>query len=94
MGQTSPSFLMFSQQQMVSYSLHHYASSCPFANLFRAGIVSGTIGAAGNFGGLIFSIIFRYNGTHYDRSIWIIGVICVVVNMSVFWIRPVPTMHK
>nr|ANB62417.1 nitrate transporter NRT2c [Pseudogymnoascus sp. 04NY16] len=58
------------------------------------GIVSGTVGAAGNFGGIIFSIIFRYNGTHYDRSIWIIGVICIVVNMSVFWIRPVPTLHK
>ncbi|KFY99776.1 hypothetical protein V500_01260 [Pseudogymnoascus sp. VKM F-4518 (FW-2643)] len=58
------------------------------------GIVSGTVGAAGNFGGLIFSIIFRYNGKHYDRSIWIIGVICIVINMSVFWIRPVPAMRK
>ncbi|KFY28810.1 hypothetical protein V493_02751 [Pseudogymnoascus sp. VKM F-4281 (FW-2241)] len=27
------------------------------------GIVSGTVGAAGNFGGIIFSIIFRYNET-------------------------------
>lgn len=66
----------------------------PFANFICAGIVSGTVGAAGNLGGIIFSIIFRYNGTHYDRSIWIIGVICIVVNMSVFWIRPVPTLHK
>jgi NNP family nitrate/nitrite transporter-like MFS transporter len=70
----------------------HYL--CPFANFIRAGIVSGTVGAAGNLGGIIFSIIFRYNGTHYDRSIWIIGVICIVVNMSVFWIRPVPTLRK
>ncbi|KFY12150.1 hypothetical protein V491_06896 [Pseudogymnoascus sp. VKM F-3775] len=39
------------------------------------GIVSGAVGAAGNFGGIIFSVIFRYNGTQYERSIWIIGVI-------------------
>lgn len=94
MGQISLLCLMFSQQQMVSCSQSHYANLRPFANFIRAGIVSGTVGAAGNFGGLIFSIIFRYNGTHYDRSIWIIGVICIVINMSVFWIRPVPTAHK
>ncbi|CRG89704.1 Nitrate transporter [Talaromyces islandicus] len=45
----------------------------PFAN----GIVSGTVGASGNFGGIIFNIIFRYNGTRYDRSVWIMGVICL-----------------
>lgn len=58
------------------------------------GIVSGTVGAAGNFGGIIFSIIFRYNGTRYDRSIWIAGVMCIVLNMAVFWIRPVPKMRN
>jgi len=58
--------------------------------LLDTGIVSGTVGAAGNLGGIIFNIIFRYNGIHYDRSIWIVGVICVAINLSVSWIRPVP----
>jgi len=58
----------------------------PFAN----GIVSGFVGAFGNLGGIIFSIIFRYNGVQYHRSIWIIGVICICVSLSVSWIRPIP----
>jgi NNP family nitrate/nitrite transporter-like MFS transporter len=57
----------------------------PFAN----GIVSGTVGAFGNLGGVIFNIIFRYNGTHYDRSIWIMGVITLGVGVLQSWTRPV-----
>jgi NNP family nitrate/nitrite transporter-like MFS transporter len=44
----------------------------------------------GNFGGIVFAIIFRYSGTHYDRALWIIGAIVAGVNISVSWIRPVP----
>ncbi|CAG8971023.1 hypothetical protein HYALB_00005260 [Hymenoscyphus albidus] len=58
----------------------------PFAN----GILSGIVGASGNLGGIIFAIIFRYNGSHYGRVIWIIGAISIGVNLSVSWIRPVP----
>lgn len=58
----------------------------PFAN----GILSGIIGATGNLGGIIFAIIFRFNGTHYDRVIWYIGVISIAVNLSLSWIRPIP----
>jgi NNP family nitrate/nitrite transporter-like MFS transporter len=58
----------------------------PFAN----GTVSGIVGASGNLGGIIFSIIFRYGGVQYHRSIWIIGVICICVSLSVSWIRPIP----
>jgi NNP family nitrate/nitrite transporter-like MFS transporter len=58
----------------------------PFAN----GILSGIVGATGNLGGIIFAIIFRYNGSHYNRVIWIIGAISIGVNLSVSWIRPVP----
>ncbi|KAH8698431.1 nitrate transporter [Talaromyces proteolyticus] len=56
----------------------------PFAN----GIVSGTVGASGNLGGIIFNIVFRYNGTRYDRSTWIMGVICVAVAILQSWTRP------
>jgi NNP family nitrate/nitrite transporter-like MFS transporter len=58
----------------------------PFAN----GILSGIIGASGNLGGIIFAIIFRYNGSDYAKVIWIIGVISVGVNTACSWIRPVP----
>ncbi|KAH8587410.1 major facilitator superfamily domain-containing protein [Bisporella sp. PMI_857] len=58
----------------------------PFAN----GILSGIVGASGNLGGIIFAIIFRYNGKHYNKVIWIIGAISIGVNLAVAWIRPVP----
>ncbi|KAK2748058.1 hypothetical protein FQN55_004609 [Onygenales sp. PD_40] len=58
----------------------------PFAN----GILSGIVGAFGNLGGIIFAIVFRYNGTSYHQSIWIIGVICVAINVAVSWIPPIP----
>ena len=51
----------------------------PFAN----GILSGVVGASGNFGGIIFAIIFRYNGANYGKSIWIIGIVMIVVNLAV-----------
>ena len=55
---------------------------------FFSGIVSGTVGAMGNFGGIIFSIIFRYNNGQYGQSIWIIGVISIAINLAFCWIRP------
>jgi NNP family nitrate/nitrite transporter-like MFS transporter len=58
----------------------------PFAN----GILSGIVGATGNFGGIVFAVIFRYNGAHYAKVIWIIGAISIGVNLACSWIRPVP----
>lgn len=58
----------------------------PHAN----GILSGIVGATGNLGGIIFAIIFRYNGKDYAKVIWIIGAISIGVNVAVSWIRPVP----
>jgi NNP family nitrate/nitrite transporter-like MFS transporter len=58
----------------------------PFAN----GIISGVTGATGNFGGIIFAIIFRYLGTNYGKAFWIIGVITIAINLAVCWIKPIP----
>lgn len=58
----------------------------PYAN----GIVSGLVGGFGNLGGIVFAIIFRYNGSDYGRSLWLIGVISLAANLAVSWIRPVP----
>lgn len=58
----------------------------PHAN----GIVSGFTGAMGNFGGIIFAIIFRYLTPNYGKAVWIIGVITICVNVLVSWIPPMP----
>ncbi|EPE04781.1 nitrate transporter [Ophiostoma piceae UAMH 11346] len=64
------------------------------------GIVSGLTGAAGNLGGVIFSIIFRFvthkpapgapSAPNYGKSFWIIGVIHIVANAAVSWVKPIP----
>lgn len=58
----------------------------PYAN----GVVSGFTGASGNFGGIIFAIIFRYNGKDYGKVFWIIGVMTIGINLLVSWIKPIP----
>ncbi|SLM35334.1 mfs nnp nitrate nitrite transporter [Lasallia pustulata] len=65
-------------------------SLVPHVHPHANGIVSGCTGAAGNLGGIIFAIIFRYNGTHYNKVIWIIGVITIAINICLCWIRPIP----
>lgn len=57
----------------------------PHAN----GVVSGFTGALGNLGGIVFAIIFRYNGKDYGRVFYIIGAIVIGINVAVSWIRPV-----
>lgn len=58
----------------------------PYAN----GIISGVTGATGNLGGIVFAIIFRYIGTNYGKTFWIIGVITIAINLAVCWINPIP----
>ncbi|KAF2835895.1 nitrate transporter [Patellaria atrata CBS 101060] len=58
----------------------------PYAN----GIVSGFTGACGNFGGIIFAIIFRYHGTDYAKVFWICGIMFIAFQLAVIWIRPIP----
>ena len=69
-------------------------SLVPHVHPHANGIVSGVTGATGNLGGIIFAIIFRFDVTgkvsHYGRSLWIIGIIMMGINIAVSWIRPVP----
>jgi len=58
----------------------------PHAN----GILSGIIGATGNFGGVIYAIIFRYNHTDYAKVFWIIGIMMIVMNLMFVWVQPIP----
>lgn len=54
------------------------------------GLITGVTGAAGDFGGIVFLLIHRYSGTDYARVFWIVGIITVVGNLLVSWIRPIP----
>jgi MFS transporter, NNP family, nitrate/nitrite transporter len=36
---------------------------------------------------VIFALIFRFNGTDYHKSYWIIGVISLALAVCVSWIR-------
>ena len=69
-------------------------SLVPHVHPHANGLVSGVTGAAGNLGGIIFAIIFRFDVTgkvsHYGKSLWIMGVITMALNLAVCWIRPVP----
>ncbi|KKY17529.1 putative nitrate transporter [Phaeomoniella chlamydospora] len=58
----------------------------PFAN----GIVSGVTGAAGNLGGIVFAIIFRYQPKEYAKTYWVIGIMIIGINLCLSWIRPIP----
>ncbi|TGZ82287.1 nitrate transporter [Ascodesmis nigricans] len=62
----------------------------PHAN----GVLSGFVGAMGNLGGIVFAIVFRYNGVDYARSIWISGFVMLGVTAVVCWISPVPKGKK
>ena len=53
----------------------------------RNGIVSGLTGASGNLGGIAFNLVFRFQGTKNHKSYWIIGAICLILTLSVSWIR-------
>jgi MFS transporter, NNP family, nitrate/nitrite transporter len=60
---------------------------CPHVLPANNGIVSGLTGASGNFGGIIFNLVFRFNGTYYHKAYWIIGIISLALAMRVGWIR-------
>ncbi|TVY35970.1 Nitrate transporter [Lachnellula subtilissima] len=65
-------------------------SLVPHVHPFANGIISGVTGAMGNFGGIIFAIIFRYLGKDYGKAFWIIGVVTIGVNLAICWIKPIP----
>ncbi|KAH6660142.1 nitrate transporter [Truncatella angustata] len=67
-------------------------SLVPHVHPHANGFVSGTTGAGGNLGGVIFAIIFRFmdNGTDYAKAFWIIGIIMIAMNLLFSWVSPLP----
>ena len=64
-------------------------SLVPHVNPQANGVVSGMTGGTGNLGGIIFSIIFRYEGNDYAKSFWIIGLITIALNVVLVVVPPV-----
>ena len=56
------------------------------------GVLAGLTGAAGNLGGVLFAVVFRFmdGGTGYAKGFWVIGVVHLVVYAAVCWIPPLP----
>ena len=64
-------------------------SLVPHVHPHANGVVSGFTGACGNFGGIIFSVIFLEVGD-YATSVWAIGIFIMGINALVCWIPPIP----
>ncbi|KAM0788184.1 hypothetical protein ACM66B_001343 [Microbotryomycetes sp. NB124-2] len=69
-------------------------SLLPHVNPQMNGVMSGTVGATGNFGGIIFSVIFRFTGPGYAKGIWIIGVFSCAIGMLICLIKPIPRHQR
>lgn len=54
------------------------------------GVLSGIVGAIGNFGGVCLAILFRFHYTAYQESFWITGVIIIGMNLVLCWVNPLP----
>lgn len=54
-----------------------------------AGIISGMAGAAGTLGGVVFTLVARYNGLDYAQTLKFIGIWTIVSNVVVSWIPPI-----
>jgi len=70
-------------------------SLVPHVHPYANGVVSGFTGAMGNFGGIVFAIVFRFtlNAKHTSdipKSLMIIGAIILGLNVATMWIRPIP----
>lgn len=54
------------------------------------GIISGIVGAGGNLGGIIFALLFRFNGSNYGKVIWIFGAVSIGINIIVAIMKTIP----
>jgi len=52
----------------------------PHCNPYNNGVMSGIVGSFGSLGGVIFTIIFRFQ-TAQGKGFWIVGVICIILNV-------------
>lgn len=59
----------------------------PFVNTKNVGLVSGIVGAGGNFGGMLFGFLFKSDSITYVQAFTYIGYTVIVVAVIVFITR-------
>ena len=59
----------------------------PFVNTKNVGLVSGIVGAGGNFGGMLFGFLFKSNSITYVQAFTYIGYTVIAVALVVFITR-------
>jgi NNP family nitrate/nitrite transporter-like MFS transporter len=59
----------------------------PFVNTKNVGLVSGIVGAGGNFGGMLFGFLFKSNSITYVQAFTYIGYTVIAVSLVVFITR-------
>jgi len=67
-------------------------SLVPHCNPYSNGVTSGLVGGMGNLGGIIFALVFRFQGVgllNLGRPFWICGIIHMMVNAALMLV-PVP----
>ena len=62
-------------------------SLVPHINPDNNGLMSGITGAAGNFGGLVFSLILRFKGSDIHGAFLIMGILSLSLSASAAWIK-------
>ncbi|KAI5481764.1 hypothetical protein MNV49_000041 [Pseudohyphozyma bogoriensis] len=60
----------------------------PHANPHIRGMMGGAVGGAGNLGGIVFCVIARF--CPYAQTIWIVGVVSIVVGVLAVLVHPIP----
>lgn len=62
-------------------------SLVPHCNPCSNGFMSGLVGSMGNFGGIVFAMIFRFQPSPIGKAFWISGIIVVGINLLLMTIR-------
>jgi NNP family nitrate/nitrite transporter-like MFS transporter len=56
--------------------------------LIQCVIFRSTVGSTGNFGGVMFSVAYRF--TNYHKGTWIMGVCSMAIGILMTLIPPIP----
>jgi NNP family nitrate/nitrite transporter-like MFS transporter len=59
----------------------------PFVNTKNVGLVSGVVGAGGNFGGMMFGFLFKSTSITYVQAFTYIGFIIIAVSVIILITR-------
>jgi NNP family nitrate/nitrite transporter-like MFS transporter len=70
-------------------------SVVPFINQKSLGLVSGIVGAGGNFGAMMAGFVFKSESISYDQGFFYIGIVVCMISMFAFLIKfPVQKNEK